>query len=173
MWWSSCSLGTRFSTSVSDTRVVHYLSLLHHSSSSLFLFFQCLSDPAVYPYSLQTIYPTIAPFPAPAEASMLDRPVSVLATRKVVRGHVRKSSWKRGLPPVPPIPDNVLSLTAFSGKPLPPVGIEMRMHMQLPLTYPNVHPCMFGNTTNERILTPFCRSARVPALRSLPSSSSR
>ncbi|KAI0750809.1 hypothetical protein C8Q80DRAFT_1154002 [Daedaleopsis nitida] len=97
--------------------------------------------PAVYPYSLEAIYPVITSPSITATVPTIEKPNNI--ANKVVSGHVRKPSWKRGLPPVPPLPKNVHTLTPFSaasGRPLPPARIGLRIPVELPLAYPNVCP---------------------------------
>lgn len=142
-----------------------------HSSSPFFILICGLSDPAVYPYSLEVIYPAVASSTSlTARVPTVEKPNGIAS--KVVSGHVRKPSWKRGLPPVPPLPKNVHTLTPFSaasGRPLLPARIGMRIPIELPLAYPNVCPCMYHGlsrwTAIDEILR---RPARVSALRSVP-----
>ncbi|TFK91797.1 hypothetical protein K466DRAFT_595746, partial [Polyporus arcularius HHB13444] len=97
--------------------------------------------PAVYPYSLNMIYPTTAVSAAPASLPTADKP-SVIAD-KVANGHVRKPSWKRGLPPVPPLPKNAHTLrpmSAISGRPLSSARIGRGITVELPSLYPNLCP---------------------------------
>ncbi|KAH9899864.1 hypothetical protein C8Q73DRAFT_337664 [Cubamyces lactineus] len=98
--------------------------------------------PAVYPYSLETIYPTTQP--ASLHTATMMAPKPALSLRPSARSlHVRKTSWKRGAPPVPPLPKNARELTPFSPvsrRPLPVARLGVAITIQLPALYPNVCP---------------------------------
>ncbi|KAI0375643.1 hypothetical protein BV20DRAFT_1117191 [Pilatotrama ljubarskyi] len=101
--------------------------------------------PAVYPHSLLYVYPAL-----PSSSGMQIRAVSpsiakpYLSLRPSVRPtHLRKSSLKRELPPVPPLPKNARELTPFSPvsrRPLPLGRVEATVPVRLNAAYPNVCP---------------------------------
>ena len=124
-------------------------------------------DPGAYPYNLQAIYPPVTlSISISVKTAVVEKPSPILAS-KVASGHVRKPSWKRGLPPVPPMPKNVHTMTPFSavsGKPLPPARM-IRIPVQLTAKYPNISPCMFASGGRRRMLTflpPFLDPAVYP-----------
>ena len=97
----------------------------------------------MYPHSLDTIYPATTITAVSTALSYPEKP-SIIAN-KVASGHVRKPSWKRGLPPVPPLPKNVHALrpvSAVSGRPLSSARIGRGVTVQLPSLYPNICLCM-------------------------------
>lgn len=100
------------------------------------------------------IYPTTAVSAVPTSLPTVDKP-SVIAD-KVANGHVRKPSWKRGLPPVPPLPKNAHTLRpvfAISGRPLSSARIGRGIPVELPSLYPNLCPCMFHLRKRGQMLT--------------------
>ncbi|KAI0352953.1 hypothetical protein OH77DRAFT_1428075 [Trametes cingulata] len=101
--------------------------------------------PAVYPYSLLSVYPAL-----PSSSGLQTRALPSnaakpsLTLRPSARStHSRKSSLKRDLPPVPPLPKNARELTPFSPvsrRPLPLGRVESSIPVQLKAVYPNVCP---------------------------------
>ncbi|KAI0832426.1 hypothetical protein BC628DRAFT_1346585 [Trametes gibbosa] len=102
--------------------------------------------PAVYPHSLQSIYPAL-PSASPAERPRIARASAIkssLSLRPSARSiHIRKSSLKRNLPPVPPLPKNARELLPFSPvsrQPLPTARVVASVPVHLDAVYPNVCP---------------------------------
>ncbi|KAI0719549.1 hypothetical protein C8T65DRAFT_635732 [Cerioporus squamosus] len=97
--------------------------------------------PAVYPYSLDTLYPPTNAYNARGRLPAADMPSNI--ANKVANGHARKPSWKRGLPPVPPLPRNAHTMrpmSAISGLPLSSARIGRGVTVELPSLYPNICP---------------------------------
>ncbi|KAI0638192.1 hypothetical protein C8Q77DRAFT_416014 [Trametes polyzona] len=101
--------------------------------------------PAVYPYSLFSVYPAVVLSPvAHTRVSAVTSTKPPSALRPSARStHIRKTSLKRGLPPVPPLPKNARELTPFSPvsrRPLPLARVEVSVPVHLDAVYPNVCP---------------------------------
>ncbi|KAL1946795.1 hypothetical protein VTO73DRAFT_14899 [Trametes versicolor] len=123
--------------------------------------------PAVYPHSLQSVYPASQSSnvaqPRVAPASAIRPPLSL---RPSVRStHSRKTSLKRGLPPVPPLPKNARELTPFSPvsrRPLPLARVEASVPVHLSGVYPNV--CPYPPVYPYLSIYPSVTSATFPVL---------